>query len=241
MYNAAYRIVFLLMFIPYFAGVALFPSASRLYITSREKLEELYHESLKLTVLVGLPAAVGLCLIAPNLIHLIFGAAFAESILILRFFSCLLFLACLKSIMGVFLISCDRQKERAKCQWWAACTSVLGNGLLIPTLGIIGAAVAALISEIFIVFLFSLQIKAVFGWPQVGSRLIISAIATASFCLPLAFFSSLPLYVVIPASVLLYLGTLLLFKSIRANEVRTLIDLFKREPGTSASTLRKVF
>jgi len=146
-YYVAYRVVFLLMFLPHFAAMALFPLASRLYMSSRKELESLYHKSLNLVILVGLPAACGLSLIAPDLINLTFGEAFAESAVILRYLACLLFLSCLTSIMGIFLTSCDRQAERTKSQWTSAWVNVLGNGLLIPTLGVNGAAIATVISE----------------------------------------------------------------------------------------------
>jgi len=63
-----------------------------------------------------------------------------------------------------------------------------------------------------------------------------SAMATATFCLPLAFFSSIPLWVAIPASVLLYSGSLVLFKEIRTNEVRTLMDFLQGAFGSTVLT-----
>jgi O-antigen/teichoic acid export membrane protein len=227
-YNVAYRVVFLLMFLPHFAAMALFPMASRLYVSSPKELEALYHKSLNLVILVGLPATCGLGLIAPDLINFTFGEAFAESSIILRCLAWLLFLSCPKSIMGIFLTSCDRQAERTRSQWTSAWVNVLGNGLLIPTIGVNGAAIATVISETLLVILLAMRIKAFLGWPQVGSRLVMSAVATATFCLPLAFFSSIPLWVAIPASMLLYSGSLVSFKEIRMNEVRTLMDLLRR-------------
>ena len=225
-YSVAYRIVFLFLFLPYLAGVTLFPLASRLYVSSRTELEALYHNSLNVSILIGLPTACGLWLIAPALINLSFGETFAESALLLRYLVWLLFLACLKNIMGSFLMACDRQIERARSQWMVAWVNVLGNGLLIPAFGIKGAAIAALISESFLVFLFAMRLRAVIGWPRIGSRFAMSSMATSAFCLPLAFFSSLSLWVMLPVSVLLYFGTLVSFKEIRRNEVRTLVNFW---------------
>lgn len=228
-YNAAYRVVFFLMILAYFTGLTLFPLASRLYVTSRKELETLYHKSLNLIVLVALPAASGIWLVAPDLIDLIYGEAFAESATVLRYLAWLVFLAFLKSVMGILLISCDRQVERTKGQWTAACVNILGNVLLIPTIGVKGAAIAVLISETLLVILFAVRLRTVFGWPRIGSRLAMSCMATMSFFLPLSFFSSLSLGVVIPASVLFYLGVLVLFKDIRENEVRVLVSFLSNK------------
>src|SRR5262249_55554717 len=102
--------------------------------------------------------------------------------------------------------------------------------------GIKGAAVATLISETFLIILFMVRLKAVLGWPEVGSRLAISGLATASFFLPFAFFPSLSPGVVIPPSILLYSGTLVLFKGIRRNEVRTLAAVLKQSSRELASS-----
>lgn len=234
-YNVAYRVVFLLTFIPQFAAVAVFPLASRLYTKSREELEALYHKSLNLSILIGLPVASGVWLIAPDLIKLIFGATFVESASVLRILAGLLFLTFLSRIMGVFLMSCDRQVKRTRSQWTAVWVNVLGNMLLIPIFGIKGAAVATLFSETLLVILFAVRLRPVIGWPSISSRLVIGGVGVASFCIPFTIFPSLPLGVVIPASVLLYSVTLALFKDIRKNELRTLLGVLKGEPGREGS------
>lgn len=109
-------------------------------------------------------------MIAPKLIYLIFGEDFAESALMLRYFAWLLLLAFLKSFMEILLTSCDRQAEDTRSQWTAACVNVVGNVILIPSIGIKGAAIALLASEILLVILYAMQIRTFIGWPWVGSR-----------------------------------------------------------------------
>lgn len=240
-YNVAYRMVFFLMILSSWAGIALFPLASRLYMNSRDEFEALYHQALNLSILIGLPAAAGVSLIAPNLIGLIFGETFAESSSVLRLLAGLLFLELLKTILATFLISCDRQVDMTRSQWMAAGANVVVNIILISLFGIKGAAVATLMSETFLIILFMVRLRMVLGWPRVGSRLAISGVATASFCLPFTFFPSLSPGVVIPPSILIYSGILVLFKEIRRNEVRTLVSLLKEDSGELASKGLEVF
>ena len=105
--------------------------------------------------------------------------------------------------------------------------NVLANLVLIPTLGIMGAVVAAVTSEALLLILLERQLRRVLGRPRVGRRLAMSAVATASFCVPFALIPSVPMGIVIPASVLLYSGTLLLFKEIRRSEIPALLNLVK--------------
>jgi hypothetical protein len=58
-YNVAYRVIFLLTFAPHFAATAIFPQASRLYATSHSEFKALYHNSLNLIILLGLPIYYG--------------------------------------------------------------------------------------------------------------------------------------------------------------------------------------
>jgi O-antigen/teichoic acid export membrane protein len=228
-YSVAYQVVYVLCAVPHFAGMAVFPVASRLYKQSSATLEALYRRTLNFAVLIGLPAAVGLCLIAPDLIDFVVGQSFSASAPLLRLLAALLFIESLQSIVMFFLTACDRQVEVTRSQWTATWVNVLGNVILIPTLGVMGAVVAAVTSEALLLILLERRLRKVLGWPQVGSRLAMSAVATASFCLPFAFLPSLPMGMVIPACVLLYSGTLVLFKDIRRSEVPTLMNLIKGE------------
>jgi O-antigen/teichoic acid export membrane protein len=225
-YNAAYRIVFLLMFISYFASMALFPTASRLFTSSIKELTSFYRLSLSLLVLAALPISAGIWLIAPDLVGLIYGAEFAESAGVLRFLAWLIFLTFLNNSLGMFLTAADRQAERTRVQWTAAWVNGLGNLLLISLLGLYGAALATLFSEGLLTLLLLLRLKEVLGPPGLTSRLLIGSAAAAAFCVPFFIFDAVPIYIVIPASMLLYLGVVASFKEIRNYEGRFLKKIF---------------
>jgi O-antigen/teichoic acid export membrane protein len=229
LYNVAYRVIFVLMLILQLgARAAVFPQASRLYVDSREDFQSLYHKFLNVAVLIGLPMAAGLWLIAPEFITLVFSEDYTESVSILRILAPMLFLSFVSYMMGIFLMSSDRQMERTKTLAVVACANVLGNLALIPFFGIKGAAVAVLISQVLQVALFTLELKGVVGWPKIGSRLAIGAVGVASFCMPIALLPSPSLGVVVPVSILLYLATLVLFKETRENEIQAALSLLKR-------------
>jgi len=229
LYNVGFRVVFLLMFISEFASMAIFPQASQLWLKSHDEFRQLYHSTLRLMVLFGLPIAAGVWLLAPDAIQIVFGPEFSESAVILRILASLVLLTFLSRTMEVFLMSGDHQAERAKSQWVAAGVSLVGNLALIPFFGIVGAAVAMLLAEIVFVVLLILYLKPLTGWPQIGSSTLIGITGVASFLLPFFFLPSFSPTVVIPASIILYLTILVAFKEIRAGEIRTLISLVKRE------------
>ncbi len=181
-----------------------------------------------MAILAGVPMAAGLWLIAPGLIVLVFGQEFVESIGVLRTLSGLVLLTFLTHILGTFLMSCDREVEWTTTNSIVALFNVVGNVLLIPAFGVQGAAVSTLLSQILLFFFTAARLKSVVGWPRVSTRLAISGAGSVSFCLVFTVLPAMSLVVVIPACVLLYVIFLLLFKDIRANEVRFLLDMVNR-------------
>ena len=166
-------------------------------------------------------------MVAPNIINLFFGQDFIESIPVLRYFAWLILLMFFVPVMGTFLTACDRQVDRTRSQFIAACCNVIGNAILIPMIGIMGAVVATLFSETLLVIILSWHLKDVLGWPKIWSRLIMGSVATITFVSPFLFYERQPLYITIPVAVIIYMGILLIFKEIRRNELQILVTLYK--------------
>ncbi|MCP4422876.1 MAG: flippase [Chloroflexi bacterium] len=238
LYNVAYRIVFLLVYIPHFVGIALFPLISKMYLRSKEDTEALYHRVLNTAILVCVPAVFGLWLTAPDVI-LLFGDDFAESATILRILAGMLFFTSLNRLIAIFLMSCGKQVARTRSQWIAVLINVSGNILLIPMMGVKGAAVAAMVSEGLLCFLYAMKLSETLGWPRVGLRLGISSLAAISFFTPLVFFPSRSIYITIPFAIMVYLTVLVLFKDIRANELRIALGALKKGSSDARQRLRQ--
>lgn len=227
-YNVAYRVIFMLQFLPYFAGLAVLPLASRLHSKGeRHELNKVFKDTLNLAVIISVPAVAGLWLVAPELIALVFGEEFSESVVILRWLAVFLFLVSLKHILGAFLTACGLQAARAKAQWVGAVTSVVGNGALIPMIGVEGAALAAVIAEAVLVLLFAWKLSAVLGWPRIVTRFAMSIGGTAAAAFVITVLSPLHIAVTIPGFMAVYAGILLLFKEFRSHELAAVLQLYR--------------
>ncbi len=229
-YNVGYRLVFLLQFFPYFAGVALLPFLAKLAVDFQKELPALYQQAMNLIVLIALPVSAGVWLIAQDLIDIAFGQAFSESVKILRILTGLLFLCFLEHVLATFLMACNRQPERMRCQWGCALANVCGNLFLIPVLGIYGAAVATVASEALLVFLYVRLLVGNFGWPNIGQKVMVSMLGVAGMCVPFIVFPSISQLLMIPVAIICYFGILALFRDIRKNEISLILSLFRRNP-----------
>lgn len=235
-YNVGYRLVFFLQFFPYFAGVALLPFLSRLAVVSKSQLSFLYRQAMDLIVLVGLPVASGVWLVAPDLIELAFGDGFSESVIILRILTGLLFLCFLNHVLATFLMASNRQSERVRCQWGCAWANVGGNFFLIPFLGIYGAAISTVASEALLVFLYARLLVESFGWPNIWRKTMVSTVAVAGMCVPFLVFPSISQLLMIPVAIICYLGILAMFRDIREKEWPLILSLVRRNSEPLVAT-----
>lgn len=227
-YNVGYRLVFFLQFFPYFAGVALLPFLSRLAVDSKSKLSFLYRQAMDLIVLVGLPVASGVWLVAPDLIGIAFGDGFSESVTILRILTGLLFLCFLNHVLATFLMASNRQSERMRCQWGCAWANIGGNLLLIPFLGIYGAAISTVASEALLVILYARLLVGSLGWPNIWRKTLVSMVGVAGMCVPFLVFPSISQLLMIPVAIICYLGILAMFPDIREKEIPLILGLLRR-------------
>jgi len=230
-YSAAYRVVFTMLFVPPLIGVSIFPLAAKLYATDPTAVPAFYSKVVNEVLLLALPAAAGLWLIAPKLVPLLFGPDFGDSVPPLRILAWLFLATCYRSVLETFLLSCDLQMTRTKTQWLAAWISVAATILLILGIGVPGAAVATLAAEVTVVLLYVYHLKARIGWPMLDARVAIGVVATGTFFVPLYLHPPESLLLLIVLAVALYVGTLLLFREIRGTEGAFALETFSRIIG----------
>ena len=226
LYNVGYRIVFFLLFIPKFSSITIFPIISKLYHESKFEFQKMYNKSLNMMLIIGLPISAGLYLIAPGFVELIFGSKFYESSIVLRILSGLFVLSCLSYLMEIFLMASDNQKARAKVQFIATIVSVALNFIFILLFKINGAAVSVIISTIFLLVVFGIKLKPITGFPDIKSRFAISSLGIVIFLI-LFWVIHTSIFVIIPVSILIYVITMLMFKTVRENELRMVLDLVR--------------
>jgi O-antigen/teichoic acid export membrane protein len=238
-YNAAFRVVMLLNVVASLASLGLFPLISKLYASSQKDVGIAYHAALRVSLLITLPAAAGLWLIAPRLIIPIFGPDFVESVPALRFLCWLVVVFPLRSLLSSFLAASGLQATRAKIEWVGTVMTVVGCLLLVTVAGVVGAALGVLLAESLMVAMMMARLSVLWGWPDVGLRVAMSGIGIAGFCLPVLLWPDMPIIVVIALSIAIYLGVLALSSDIRNTEYRLLWSALQGEPRTSKPPAEK--
>ena len=152
-YQAAFKIVNALQFLPMAFIASLYPAFSRHWARKDEQnLRLTFENSLKYLVLIAVPVSFGVIAIADKLV-LIFKEDFIPSIEPLRLSMAALLFLFLTYPFGAFLNACDKQKNNA---WIMLAVLALNAGLnilLIPRFAAVGAAASAVISALALLIL----------------------------------------------------------------------------------------
>ncbi|WP_254861436.1 flippase [Halovivax gelatinilyticus] len=112
---------------------------------------KMFERSFIYTLLLYVPAAVGILLIAEPTVEIIFGESYTGAVPVLQVFSIFVVLSSITNITDYPLDFLGRAKSRAIAKGIASISNVVLNILLIPTVGVVGAAIATVITHSFYV------------------------------------------------------------------------------------------
>ncbi len=148
LYNAAYRLLeFTLMLPAYYTG-AIFPVISASQTANPQRFLLIYRRSLKYMLVASLPLALGTAALAPELIEVLYGPAYAASISVLPVLMWSFVLIAANSINAPYLISMGRQRTVTGITLFSMLLNIALNAYAIPRHGILGAAWVTLLSEV---------------------------------------------------------------------------------------------
>jgi O-antigen/teichoic acid export membrane protein len=189
-------------------------------------LAEIYSWSL----LIGLPISAGLYVTAPEIVVLLFGSEFSASVKPLRILSWLVLMTCIVSTLIAFLSARDKQHLVMRYQITAAIISFVTNIILISYLGILGAAISAIVAEGALVFALIRTTAKSTGFPIKLSTLTACVAGVSTFFLLRVVLDEIVLYWFVPVCMVLYVTVLCLFPSVRKNELNMLWQWFRARP-----------
>ena len=147
-YGVAFKIFEMVLALPGFFAVSIFPVLSRLVAVDRDRVAATLQKAFDLLVVVALPVAAGAYLFAPRIVALIGGAGFAEAALPLRILMVGAAFAFVNTMLGYALVAMGGQRQLLWLEIGAFLGNVLVNLALIPRFSFAGAAAATSVCEV---------------------------------------------------------------------------------------------
>lgn len=114
-----------------------------------ERATRLYETSLRYVLLFYIPATVGLILVADPVIRFVFGSDYLAAVPVLQVFALFTIVSAVNQITSDGLDYLGRARSRAIAKGIMAVSNFVLNLALIPVLGVVGAAVATVITYTF--------------------------------------------------------------------------------------------
>ncbi|MCK4454176.1 flippase [Candidatus Parcubacteria bacterium] len=200
-YNAARRIVGVTIIPATLIFMSFFPVLSKFFKESNEKLQRAWNHYMEIMIILAMPIMVGGLFLAPRIIDFLYGSSFAPSIFAFQILIIMAGINFLYNPYLMILIVFNQQKKYLWINLIAAITNVALNLILIPIFSLYGAAVAAVITYLVILFL-GIEFSKRFA--------LISLFDSRLFkILLIGIFSSIIMFVVISQSVVYNLNVIL--------------------------------
>lgn len=148
LYNAAYTLILGLKSIPRLYFIVVFPLMANYFISSKKSLKLIYTKSFQYLFTIGLPITIGITILAEQIINIMYGPEYQNSIQILQILAWDALLMFLYTPLAELLVSANNEKQMNIIAGIAAVINVVLNFMLIPLYSYIGASIATIISEV---------------------------------------------------------------------------------------------
>ncbi len=210
-YTTAYRFLDGLNIIPSTFTIAIFPIMSRYAKEAREALIRAYTISLKALILISLPVALLTTFYAEGIILIFGGPAYLpHAAIALRLLVWSVPFGFINSVTQYVLIAIDKQRFLTGAFVIGAAFNLVANLLLIPIFSYRAAAAITIFSEIVLLLPFYYAVRKYLSsipWLSLTWRPLLSTLLTGAF---LWLLRDLTFLLLIPASLTIYLGCLIL-------------------------------
>jgi len=164
-YNVPWTLINMILLIAQSIAIAMYPSMVRNYAEDPESLPQVVWQSIKYLLIVCLPIAVGGTILADRIIITLYEEAFANSIPVLQVILWALPSLFLLELLGRVANTLNLERPAARVNVINAGLTVILNLILVPTMGILGAALALLGGR---------TIRLVQYWRLIGNERLVS-------------------------------------------------------------------
>lgn len=145
LYSIAYKFTYAFQFLPLAFTAALYPSLSQAIEHDRTHLPQLFRRALWYMMILSTPLVFGIWLIADQAV-LLAGEAYRSAAPVLSTLVFVLIPIFLDFPVGSLLNAANKQMTKTVIMGITMVMNILLNAFLVPTIGMMGAAIAALIS-----------------------------------------------------------------------------------------------
>ena len=233
MYNGGFRLFLAVLFVPQVFSLAIFPTMSRFYMTSSDSLRGAFNKFFKYMVILSVPMAVGVTLLADRVIQFMSGdqfSTFTGSIVVLQVLIWAAVFIFLSNAYGTVAGSSNMQRAAMKIAGICMLLNLILNLALIPGYSYVGAAVATLLTELASLLLYAwicgrAGFKLTTGTFLDSVKVVAAATLMALFILVLR---DQNLFLLVAIAAIVYFAALYLLRGLDSEDMKILISYISK-------------
>lgn len=234
-YNVPYTLITMMLLVAQSIAIAMYPSMVRSHKIEPESLRTVTFQSIKYLLIICLPIAVGGTVLADRIITFLYTDEFAYSIPVLRLILWALPSLFLLELLGRVANTLHLERSIARVNVINAVITVLLNVVLVPTLGVMGAALALVSGRVIRLVQFWLLIGNGRLLGQRWQPLLRVALATSLMGAGVFFLRESNLFLAVGSGAVLYIVLLLVLRAVEHRELQQLVALVSRRAQRQAS------
>ena len=240
-YALAYQWVAMPAFFAASVAQAFFPALSAQSASTPEDFTRSANRALRLVAFVATPAAVGVALVAPSVVTMLYDAEFQPSVVLMQILAIHIPIVGIDIVLGSVLVAADRQRQWVFLGVAAAVFNPIVNLAAIPLAdrlfgnAAIGAAVTTVLTEaLLLVGFLALRPAGVLDRPET-TFVLRTAVASVTMVPVVIVLGGAPVFVQIVAGATTYVLASLAFRTVSIREVRGWRErLRRRQPDVGS-------
>lgn len=233
-YEIGYKITFALQFVPAAFAAAVYPAMSHSFINNKERLKMIFEKSMFLLIIMSIPTAVGIFLLADKIILLLYTSEFQPSILAMQIIIFSIIAMFLNYPIGSLLNACDKQMTNTINVGVTMVVNIILNIILIPLYQHVGAAIACLISQFLLFVLNLLWVPKIikYDYKYLGWKLLKTILSVLVMALAVLYLKQTLNFIILAIlGALIYVVIMYLIKGFTKQDIQYLLQaIFKKTP-----------
>lgn len=151
LYSNSHKIIDIITTLCISISAVFLPRLSFYYQNDKREFYNLINYGIEILSFITIPMSVGLFILAPEAISIMYGDSFAPAATTIRIFVPLIIIKSFGNLICYQLvIATGNEKKRLPAYFIAAITNIILNAILIPEFSQDGAAIASVVSEILV-------------------------------------------------------------------------------------------
>lgn len=227
-YNSAYNVIFSAAVLSNALNVALYPSLARQAVVQPGALPRIYERTLRYLMMVALPIAAGVFVLADQLVPMLFTTDYLPAVPALQIVIWAVPLVYASEFLGYIVVVRGEERRVARAIVASTGLNVALNLLLVPRFGYLAAAAMTVVTEAVLVGQYVWLLRHLLSGLDLGRALLRPLVATLLMAWVAVALRDLPLVVNVTLAASIYLASLILLRAVGRDEWRFLRSLWHR-------------